>query len=177
MSEEAAEIAKLIAASDDFRVMLMFETFLSEAAALGHDPERVAAGFPGDALGVSATDVLCWIEDDLIAETAASPAMSAEFARTILTVAAAQPVLGSIAAKAVLHPVDEKLKAGVWLKFGIMASALMLIASTGFEVRIGEARVWKEPLSPDAIAALTALVTNLNNQIPLTKRNKDKSSN
>lgn len=178
MNEPNIQVLSLIAAADDFRVTLMFETFLHLVTESGHQADEVIRGFPPEVLGVSQAEILTWIDDDFVSEVPASRAFSTEFCRSVLALAAVQPAIQSFATRAVTHPDDDKLKAGVTVKIGAMATALMLVASTGFEIDLGGVKIHKEPLTAETIIALSGLVASLRGELPppLDKKIKPKAN-
>lgn len=71
-------------------------------------------------------------------------------------------------------PGDRKLKAGITVKIGAMATALMLVASTGLEGEIGGIKIKKEPLTAETIIALSELVSTLRGALPPLVKKKTK---
>lgn len=155
-----------LAALDDFVVTLAFESWLSRMEMLVVDEKAMIAGLPADVIGIEGKTLADWASDPRTAELPLDAALSAAAARTILTAAAGDPALRPDVEWALDHPDDSKLKAGVTVKIGALATALMLVASTGFKFRTANLEITKEPLRVESIVALTNLVKTIRGVAP-----------
>jgi hypothetical protein len=165
-----------LAALDDFVVALAFETWLFRVETLVVDEKAMITGLPADVIGIDGKTLADWASDARTAELPLDAALSATAVRTILTAAAGDPALRPELEWALDHPDDTELKAGVTVKIGALATALMLVASTGFEFRTANLKITKEPLRVESIVALTNLVKTIRGATPAVALPKPRRS-
>jgi hypothetical protein len=168
-NERGAAALRRLALADDFSALLMFETLLERLTHLGLAPVEVMNGVPSSDLGVTAQELEAWIDDPRVSQHSAAPAVSVMAARGILVAALESSALHPVAREAIGSPDDTKLKAGLSLKIGAITAALMLVASTGFDVQYGGVSVHKEPLTVETLNALANLVRSVRGDLPALK--------
>lgn len=149
-----ASVKERVQAMDDFQVVRFFEAFSEQLLAGSNTPlEAIKSGIPA-----STRTVTGWRQiEDLTpaqAEQILSPADAAATARHVLGHLADDATFGPILETFLASYRDDELVADVVLAIGLVASVLLVAASTEFEGKIAGVTFKKGKVDPETLKAL-----------------------
>lgn len=150
---------ELLALSDDYTVIRATEYFNQKflpQLTTGLESLLNSASIDGSPL-LTNEEVQCLIEND---NHQLSTADSQFLARHLLYFFACIPETSELVAQAIQHWNDDYKKVGVILTTGLVASLLLIVASTEFEYRDEKVYIHKQVLSDSQIRAMADVVSS-----------------
>lgn len=143
-----------IAAMDDFQVVRLLEAFTHQLMASSSTPfETVAAGIPASTRALASWGALAGLTPDQ-AETTLDPPAAAATARRVLSMVAEDGTFGPALEGFLSTYRDDALVAEVVLAVGLVASLLMMVASTSFKAKFGSVEIEKHTVDAESIKAI-----------------------
>ena len=147
-------VSDRIAAMDNFQIVRFFEAFAQQLMASSDTPfDAVTAGVPSTTRSLPAWSDLA----DLTPEQAETPldvTVAAPIARRILTTLATDATFGPALESFSATFRDDALVAEVILAVGLVASLLMMVASTSFKAKFGNVEIEKHTVDAESIKAI-----------------------
>ena len=149
-----ATVKERLAGMDDFQVVRFFEAFAQHLLTNSDTPfDAVRRGIPGSTRALSEWRALEALTPDQ-AERLVAPQDAAAMARRILIHLADDPTFASALDEFLASYRDDALVADVILAVGLVASVLMMVASTAFKAKFGNVEIEKHTLDVDTIKAI-----------------------
>jgi hypothetical protein len=143
-----------LAAMDDFQVVRFFDAFAQQLLASSDTPfDTVREGIPGSTRALAEWRTL----DGLTAEQAEQlvpPDAAAATARQILMHLADDPAFAPALDQFLDSYRDDALVADVVLAVGLVASMIMMVASTAFKAKFGSVEIEKHTLDAATVKAI-----------------------
>ena len=149
-----ATVKERLAGMDDFQVVRFFEAFAQRLLTSSDTPfEAVQAGIPRSTRATSEWRALEALTPDQ-AERLVPPKEAAATARRILTHLADDPTFAPALDEFLASYRDDALVAEVILAVGLVASVLMMVASTAFKAKFGNVEIEKHTLDAETVKAI-----------------------
>jgi hypothetical protein len=149
-----ATVKERLTAMDDFQVVRFFEAFAQQLMASSRTSfEAVQEGVPGSTRTLSEWQAIESLTPDQAGRLVA-PKEAAAVARKILLHLADDPVYGPALSDFLTSYRDDALVAEVILAVGLVASVLMMVASTAFKAKFGSVEIEKHTLDANTIKTI-----------------------
>ena len=149
-----ATVRERIQAMDDFQVVRFFEAFGEQLLSGSRTSlDDVKSGVPASARGVAGWQQLENLTPEQ-ADQVLPPAEAAATARHVLLQLSNDPTLGPLLEKFAGTYRDDELVADVILAVGLVASVILVAASTEFEGKLAGVTFKKGKVDPETLKAL-----------------------